>query len=196
MAEAIKSGRNGNTADVDDRNRLITFATTEDESVDFALLGSTFFISSGILELTSSNLSYLIYVKNNDIVDWVVREFITDIGPSTGAPGLALTTQFALAPTGGTLLSGTELLAANMNIGSPSQLAATINQGGEGFTATGGGLAPPALIVSDQVRSPFSAGPIIIPPGTAFAFGVTPAAGNTSMFVQFSTVLYRKLGVE
>lgn len=189
----IKSGDSGNTAEVDSSNRLQTFSTTQLDSVDASLRGDTFFITSGIINLTTDGQSFIIYIKNDDTVDWIVNEFTQSYGPSTGGAGGSLSNEFQVGPTGGDILSGTPTLAVNMNIGSPKQLAATILTGAEGDTATGGGSVPAGLIVKDQTLVPFTGGPIVIAAGTSFAFAVTPPTGNTSMDAQLDAIIYRKI---
>lgn len=189
----IKSGGSGNTADVDDENRLRTFSVSQDETVHASGEGDSYSITSGIVTLTSDSTSYFLYFKNNDTVDWVIDNTVRRYGPSTGAPGAPLESNIVLDPTGGTLIdSGTITTGLNLNIGSPNVLRGTVKVGGEGDTATGGIALPPSLIISDSSITDFAAGPIIIPPGSSAATGTTPATGNTSMKLQYNIILYRQ----
>lgn len=190
----IKSGDSGDTAKVDSENRLHTFAVTQDEPVNASNNGDTFFITSGIINLTSTTISHVFFMKNSDTVDWIIDSVITKIGPSTGAPGLALTTTFSSGATGGTLISGGAAITPNnLNLGSPKTLTGTFLAGVEGSTISGGGSGAAGLVPSDQLVQAFTSGPLIIAPGTSMVAGVTPSAGNTSMDVQFDIVLYRNM---
>lgn len=189
----IKAGSSGNTAEVDSQGRVQTFSTVEEEAVDSSINGNTFFIGSGLIDLITAGQSFLLYVKNDDTVDWIVDSFSTAVGPSTGAPGLDIRTQFVVGATGGTLLSGTDGVAVNLNLGDPKGLEATIKTGAEGSTVTGGGSLSPGIIVSDQITTASETGPIVITPGTSVAFGITPATGNTAMTARFNAVIYRKV---
>ena len=188
----ISDGADGFTAKVDELRRLTTFATIQADSTAASLNGDTFFISHPVINLTSDAESYVIYVENIDTVDWVVNEFATDYGPSTGGIGDFLT-RFVSNPTGGTLIdSGSDAFAANMNLAQPQTLSGTFKYGAEGSTITGGTNVPQGLVVSDTRAGRFTGGPIVIGPGTKFALSVTPPTGNTDMNVQVSIILHRE----
>ena len=191
MSTVIKSGDTGKTANVDSRNRLETLATSSDISVDAAQQGEAFFLTTSVLELTSASESGLFYMKNTDSIDWVLRDFNAVITQSTGAADLPLLTRFTIGPTGGTLLSGTAIIPANLNLGSSKSLAGTFAKGGEGFTVTGGVQVPQNMYLPDRNNLAVSANPIIIAPGTSFSFSLTPGTGNTSVKVVFNVTLYR-----
>ena len=194
MTTVIKSGSSGNTADVDSFNRIQTFSVTESDKVFSSLSGETFFISSKNIELTSANMSFLVYIQNTDTTDWIVTDLNQSYSLSTGGPGGFVQNQFHLDPTGGTLLSGgTPSGALNMNTGSSKTLTANIITGSEGATATGGVEVPKGMIHRDQSRILFAGGPIVIARGTSMAFGVQPPAGNTSMQAKVDFIIYRKV---
>jgi len=187
----IKSGKDGNTAIVDDSGRLTTKAVTQSESIERAKAGEAFLIIHELITLTSDNESVVFYAKNNDIVDWILESVTVTFGKSTDGDGGDFQTQVTLAPTGGTILNGDDGVAVNLNIGAANILPATIKSGSEGATATGGVSFFPALITNDQATFPFSTGPIVFPPGTSISFSVTPPTGNTSMNVKVNALAYR-----
>lgn len=193
MSQVIKSGKTGNTADVDDEGRLLTKSVSEDISVDSALKGAAFFLTTGVIDLTSSNESQIIYVKNNDTVDWVVRDFNTVVNQSVGAPDLEVMTRFTISPTGGTIVSGANFIPANLNLGDSKSLAGVFKVGGEGFTVSGGISVPQNMYLPNRNNPAASANPIIVAPGTGFAFAIEPATGNTSLKVVFNATVYRDM---
>jgi len=191
MTVVIKSGDNGNTAKVSVDGKLKTSAVSQSSSIDSAIKGDTFFIGPGIVELTDDGLSELLYVKNDDFLDWIIDTIDSTFGQSTGAAGKDFTTTFTINPTGGTLITaGTPSAGLQTNLGSAKPLAATIMVGAQGSTITGG-TAVEEIVPNDSFQQIFRAGPIVITPGSSFSIGVTPAVGNTSIKTDISVILYR-----
>ncbi len=193
MSHVIKSGRSGNTADVDGEGRLLTKSVSEDISVDSALKGQAFFLTSGVIELTSDTESQLIYVKNNDTVDWVLRDFNTVVNQSVGAPDIEIMTRFTINPTSGSILSGPDSIPANLNLGDSKSLAGIFKTGSEGSTVSGGISVPQNMYLPNRNNPAASANPIILAPGTSFAFSIEPATSNTSVKVVFNATVYRDM---
>ncbi len=189
----IKDGSGGNVAKVDDQKRLHTAAVSKSAVIDASINGETFFITTGNVNLTSGNESWLLYVKNDDTVQWVVESIEAAFGESTGGSG-DMFNQFNVGATEGTLIdSGADLPAINLNIGSPKRLAATIKLGAEGSTITNGINTPKTLIPEGSLIRMFSAGPVVIPPGASFAVAYTPPVGNTSQNTSVQIVIFRDI---
>ena len=193
MSGVIKSGRDGNVARVDDEERLLTFAVTQNENVHSAQKGNAFFITHSIVNLTSDNESVIFYCKNDDTRPWILEDIKVAFGKSTGGDGGDFTSRTIVAPSGGTIFNGSDGAAINMKVGDPTILQATIKTGGEGVTATGGASLFPSLVVGDQMVTPFIGGPIILPPATSFAYAITPPTGNTSVNIKLNMLAYRDL---
>jgi hypothetical protein len=189
----IVDGRSGSTAKVDKNNRLNTAAVSKDAVVEASINGDTFFITTGTVNLTTDTESWLLYVKNEDTVQWVVDSIAAAFGVSTGGSGDSFN-QFNVGATEGTLISaGVDLPAINLNIGSPKQLPSTIKLGGEGKTITNGINTPQTLEPEGLLSREFEAGPVVIPPGASFAIAYTPPAGNTSQNTSVQIVIFREL---
>lgn len=185
--QVIKSGRNGNTADVNDEGELLTYAITEQAIIRKALESQSYVVTSPIITLTSANLSYVLYLENTDTVPWIITDAFPRYGTSTGGSG-DFTTSTIVSPTGGTLLSaGTAFFAGNLNIARQIPLSGTFLYGAEGSTATG----TASTILIPQDRNITNPSPIIMEAGSSLATGVQPPAGNTSMRVQFFYLLIR-----
>lgn len=188
----IVDGRTGKTAEVDERNRLSTLAVSKTAAIDASLNGDTFFITTGSVNLTSDGESWLLYLKNEDIVPWVVASLAAVYGESTGGSGDAQN-QFNVGASEGTLISaGVDLPAINLNIGSPKQLAATVRGGGEGSALDNGINTPPTLVPAGMIIREFQAAPVVIPPGSAFAAAYKPPVGNTSQNTTVQIVIFRE----
>jgi hypothetical protein len=188
----IIDGRSGNAAKVDIVNRLHVDAVSRSSVVDASINGETFFITTGSVNLTTDSESWLLYAKNDDTVQWVVESIEAAFGASNGSGDSF--SQFNVGATEGTLISaGVDIPAINLNIGSPNQLPSTIKLGGEGSTITNGLNTPVTLIPEGSLIRMFSAGPVVIPPGTSFAIAYTPPSGNTGMNTSVQIVIFRDI---
>ncbi|MBV1929895.1 MAG: hypothetical protein KUG81_10350 [Gammaproteobacteria bacterium] len=186
----ISDGRTGNKAGVSDENRLLTASVSQPHAVASSLNGDTFFIETGLINLTSDTLSHLLYFKNTDGQSWGVESWSATFGATDGTGDVV--NIFTFAPTGGTLLdSGTDGVVANLNFGSAKQLGVVVKIGAEGSTLTGGAQTPDTLIPEGVSFREFPASPIIIPAGASIAAGFKPPPGNTSMNVSTQLVVYR-----
>lgn len=144
---------------------------------DFAVLaGDSFGISSGIVNLTGSTRTDLLYFKNEDNFDIVLNQFDIGIGASTG--GVNKDWQFVVISNPqdqGTLVN--PLFVVNNNVGSSKILNLTGATGTNGTTVTGG--IPFSILVAGE-GSVIRDQNVVIPPGGSFAVGFTPPSGNTS----------------
>lgn len=187
----IMDALTGRTARVNLDNQLETFAVTVEKVVRASADGATFFIGTGIINLTSDGKSWLLNVRNTDDVDWVVSTLTLDFGVTDGVGDSQI--EFSAGVTGGTLITaGTTIPAGNLNLGSAKLLNSEIKLGAEGSTVSGGGPELVTLIPEGVNTTIIDNGPIIIAPGTALAAAVTPPAGNTSMNVGIRIIVYRQ----
>ena len=187
----IKDGRTGQTAKVNDKSQLETFAVSVDQVVNSSINGDAFFITTGIVNLDTDGESWLLNIKNNESIDWVINSLTIDFGASDGTGDIHAA--FSSGATGGTLIdAGVAIPASNLNLGSAKELDADIKLGSDGSTVSGGLGSAAVLIPESSKTVPFISSPIIVGPGTALAVGVTPAAGNSSMDVQARVIIYRQ----
>lgn len=185
----IKSGKNGNTADVNDLGELLTLAVTQSLAIRKGLASETFLITTPIINLTSDALSYILWIRNADQVPWIVVDSFFRFGTSVNGSGDFYRTG-ALNPTGGTLLTaGTAFQASNLDLSNQIPLNGSFVYGAEGSTISGQLGEGQVLLPETPIREDST--PIIFRPGTSFAFGVKPPSGNTSMNVQFALEIVR-----
>ena len=84
----IKDGTGkGNAAKVDTTKRLNTRAVNNTTAVEALEDGRSFFVSTGIVTLTSDCASQLLYIKNCDARDMFILNLIQVFGASTGGTG-------------------------------------------------------------------------------------------------------------
>jgi len=192
MTEFIKDGTGtGQRAKVDGKNRLHSFSTIETGGTEAATEGDLYNINSGTINLSTSNKSALLYIKNTDTVSWVVNRVFYNAGVSTGGAGEFLA-EVAANPTLGTLISaGVDLPAFNLNFGSSKQLSADLKVGAEGSTVTDGVVRVGTIIPTSGTRVLISFDSIILESGSSLAVTITPQTGNTSMNIQVGLNLYR-----
>jgi len=193
MSGVIKSGKDGNTADVDDDNRLKTFAVTQTQEVSSARNEQAFLVTHPIVNLTDDAESFVFYLRNDDSVPWILEDIRATFGKSTGGEGLEFSSRTVVNPSGGSLLSGDDGAAINLKVGAPQILASTVKSGVQGATATGGSSLFPSIVISDQMTTTFIGGPVVLPPSTSFAYAVTPPTGNTSLNIKLNILVFRDL---
>lgn len=158
---------------------------------DFAVLNGDSFAAAGdIISLTTSTISYLLYIANDNTHDIVVSNFRASIGATTGGANDDWLFTIQINPIGGTLISlGTPTISVNNNLGSAKTLSITALTGIEGSTATGG--VPITQLT--QGKSDFMLGQkVVIPAGSSFAIGLTPPAGNTATTVTTGVTLIKQ----
>lgn len=194
MSFIIKDGYTGDTAAVDSKNRLVTTAVIETGGVSAALEGDLYNVNTETINLTSANASSILYIKNGNLVPWVVDRIFYNAGESTGGTGDFLAEVIA-NPTLGTLITaGTNITPHNLNFGSNKSLSATTKKGAEGSTVTDGVVRVSTIIPSAGTRVLISFDAIIMPAGSSLAVRITPQTGNTSMNIQAGINLHRFTG--
>jgi hypothetical protein len=186
----IKDGRSGRSAGVNEKNQIESFATSRAELTDSLLNGDAFIITTPAINLTTDNLSAILYLENTNSATWIMNRFFVNIGPSN----VSGEHQFQLLANadGGTLVSaGTDFPAANLNFGSAKTLDAIIKHGAEGSTATDAQTIIDSIVPATGARTALIGDNFIIPPGTNAVVTVTPPTGNTSMNAQVGFLLHR-----
>lgn len=192
MSEFIKDGTgSGHRAKVDSKNRVAARSVTETGSTTAALVGDLYNINTETISLTSSGASSLLYIKNTNLVPWVVDRIFYNAGVSTGGSGDFLAEVIA-NPTTGTLISaGTAITPHNLNFGSTKSLTAITLKGAEGSTITDGTVRVSTIIPASGTRVLISFDAIILEAGSSLAIKITPQTGNTAMNIQVGLNLHR-----
>lgn len=192
MSDYLQDGTgSGYRAAVDSGNRLQTFATVETGGTEAAVKGDNYNANSGNINLTTSNPSSLLYMKNVSGFDWIVNRIFYNTGASTGGSGDFYVDVIA-NPTQGTLISGgTAHPVYNLNFGSPKELEAISLIGSDSSTITDGEVRVSTIFSSAGTRALIGFDSIIIPDGSSIAIKLTPQQGNTSMNVQVGLNVYK-----
>ena len=195
MAQIIKDGTgSGDTAKVDNNNRLTTFGTNQTTAISAMKNESRFITATSVINLTTANESTIFYLKTNENSDLLFCEFRLSIGPSVDACcalilGDVATLTVYVNPTGGTLICNAVIaITANKNVGAQKTVCVTAFQGVEGDTLTGQLLKVEELHqvgINHVDNSPF-----MLQKGGIIAFGIIPPAGNAGMKVTTSSTFY------
>lgn len=166
----------GNKLKVDNKNRAHTRAVTTDIQLDAARIGDSYQIGSGVLTLTNTTETPLIYFKNNEDEDVILTGINITSNKMTNSSCCVFLAKIYLESTG--IACGTTQEALNNNFGSSQTLCADVTAGGTGSTLTGGTASGAFYIpVNTFFNTDIS---WVIPKGTTIAITATPASGNTS----------------
>ena len=182
----------GYLAKVDSLNRIRTFSITEPDVDAASELGNSYNFNTGIINLTSANKSAVFYIKNNGDNPLVFPTLFYLLGNSTGGTGDVLITVLR-NPSAGTIISGAtdmEMNGVNRNFGSSKGLTVDAYKGQEGSTFTDGEKVVESIFNQSPTRAAISVGAIVLPKGSSIGIDITPAAGNTSLDVEFAAAAY------
>jgi len=185
----------GNSASVDNKNRLGISGMTDSSFVTASHEGKGFFIHSGKITLTSANKSMIIYAKNTSDEDIVISRTTIHLGASTGGSGNA-EYRVAINPSSGTVLTGTDgvdyntLIPFNNNLGKQSSdpFPGTARAGVEGTTAISLFGEVTGLLIAPGIYNLDST--ISLPKGASVATLIVPPTGNTNMEVVIDYLVY------
>jgi hypothetical protein len=111
-------------------------STVEDESV---AVGDGYNINTGLISLTTSTASGVLYIKNNESKNLIIKTVVPFVG-SAGTTTESTIMTVIKNPTTGTLISGASAVDMNENrdFGSPNSLTVDAYKGAEGNTVTDG----------------------------------------------------------
>ncbi len=162
----IQSGSNGNVAEVDDENRLLTFAViqTEDKHANTEGRYWSIFINPTVVT-PGSNFFYLTNTGTKDL-------FITDVRISSSAANVLLYKKVTGVAAGGAAAEVT-----NRKLGDPKVPNATIQEGAAitGLTDDGTLFFEETDTGGDPRKTLKTTSTIIIPQGQAIAFDASAA---------------------
>lgn len=122
------------------RGQIKAFSVSETEAQEATELGDGYNINTGVIGLTSSTESGVLYFKNGESRRFIVEAIDVGIGSAGTVTDVSQIT-LVKNPTGGTLISNATAADINENrsFGSSNTLASSLAyKGAEGNTVTGG----------------------------------------------------------
>lgn len=195
MVDSIKDGTGtGNLAKVDSRNRVHAKSVSISEEFDANNLGDAYNINTGVVSLTDSVDTPMLYIKNNETEDLIIVAVVIGLGISTGGDATDwIKGTFIRNPTAGTIVSSPVdvEIKSNRNYGSSNTLTADTYKGATGKTMTdgedhilvqlGGGNSRSFIAINEE-----------LPTGTSFGVKIDPLASNTAMDCYVAVICYLK----
>lgn len=172
-------------------NRAEVQAIILDQEDDAIAKGEGYQITSGSVTFTGSSSSVILYVKNNDDIDFILDRAVLVLGTSSGATSMEdWTFQVLRNPSeSGTIISNAVNAGiSNSNHGSANTPNATTYRGVEGDTISDGTGAP-LPIQQQSNRTVFPLGRRL-PKGSSIAFRITPPASNVNVKAVLVTHFY------
>jgi len=167
----------GFKAKVDSANRVLTRAVSLTEQNNQTRLGRSYNIGTGVVTLTNSADSGVLYFKNNEADDILITGINISSTSATGSASKVMLVKTYQKATG--LSAGSTVMALNSNYGSSRDLTADIKVGQTNATVTNG--TPVGAFHIPLETFFYTAVSWIIPKGTTIAVSVTPPTSNTSL---------------
>lgn len=153
---------NGSKARVDANNQLHVFAVTEDEQNSAAEHGQLYNINSGLVALTGTSDSAVIYFKNNESSvngesNFIITSIIFGLYTRSATVTNAATATLIRNPTAGTIVSDANVapMISNSNFGSSNTLDSLVYSAtGTGKTFTDGSDHAMVLLSEGRTAAP------------------------------------------
>ncbi len=183
----------GSKAQVDANNDLHITGTTETDGQLATEKSDSYNVNSGLVTITSVDEQGILYLKNNETRDLIIRSIVLILGPSTNGSATDTTrVRMYKNPTAGTLISEANAAdtVSNRNYGSSNTLTADAYKGDASATVTDGSVHIESLI-SPGSRAVFSIDEILTK-GDSIAVTVEANDSNTSMKVMAALVCHLK----
>lgn len=196
MAETIKDGRgDGYQSRVTPNHQLRTVSVTLTEVQDASAKGNSYNINTGLIGLTSTTESGVLYLKNeeapingeSDIVIDAIAIGIDSLGTTAGMSHITLVRN----PTSVSFSTAVDM-NQNRNFGSSNSLDSTVYKGAEGATVTGGDDI--ALFFQNAGTRGYYSVDMELPKGSSIALKIDTqtTAGTTNVYAAF--ICHRKDG--
>lgn len=183
MPDTIKDGSTGNTVKINARNQLYTKSTIISNTYESTKDGNGYNINTGIINLTNSVETPILYIKNNETKNLQIMAIIVGTWESRGGSGFDGVPKLTVIrnPNGGTIITSTPTdidVISNRNFGSNNMLNFLAYKGSTGDTMTGGeehiilqmGVSGRTVVNINEV----------IPQGASIGVKYTPQLSNIS----------------
>jgi hypothetical protein len=190
MATIIKDGASGNTAVVDNNNRLHTSSITQSAGFAANREGNAYNINSGEITLTNAADTPVLYVKNTGTLDLHVEAIAVGVGPTTGGTGGIPKVTIIRNPTAGTIISSpTDAdIISNRNYGSNNSFPGLAYKGATGSTMTDG--TDHIILYQTSSGRLFANIDEVLPTGSSIGIKFDPQASNTSQTIYAALICY------
>ena len=190
MTDMIKDGTGqGYLVQVDSDNKIQTRSINETAELDANENGDAYNLNTGVVNLTDTSETTLIYLKNNETRDFVITAVAIGVWGSANGDGEDMIATFIRNPTTGDIISGSDVdINSNRNYGSQNSLTADVKKGASGDTKVNGDNH--ILVRIGESSRSFIGINEIIPQGASFAVNITPPTGNDGMNCYVAVIGY------
>lgn len=192
MPDTIIDGLSSVAVGVNANNMMLTKAVTVAAEIEANAKGDAYNINTGIITLTDSVDTPVLYLKNNEAQDLVIVALAIGLGPDTGGSSSDWVKGTVIRnPSAGTIVSDATSvdINSNRNYGSSNTLTADAYKGATGSTMTDGTDHLFLQLGSGGSRA-FITLNEILKKGTAIGVKIDPRASNTSMDVYVAAICY------
>jgi len=175
---------------VDANNRLHTQSVTTPQNDQANTKGNAYNINTGIITLTNDTATPVIYLKNNEDLNYHLQFIAVALGPTTGGDSSMTQIKLIKNPTTGTIISGATAvdIISNRNFGSSGELNVDCYKGATNLTFTDGDDYLLYFLQDDNRL--FASTDTVIPNSKTVGVTIQPPAGNTSMELYVAFVGY------
>ena len=178
----------GYSAEVDADNKFHVLATTRSENELATIDGESFNINTGVMTITGTLSSALLYLKNNETRGIHVEALAVGIISSNSSTSAVTTV--VRNPTSGDIIGGASAvdIESNRNFGSSKTLDVDAYKGAAANTFNDG---DDSLIFQHNPSSRlFATIDLYIPQGKSIGIKVLPPGGNSSMEIYIAVVCH------
>ena len=172
----------GKLARIGSDNYIRTRAVIETEQKAQALIGKSYQIGSGVINITSASESAVLWAKNNEDANLMLTGVNITSKAFTGSSDVVSLAKVYLNGTG--LSGGTSTSALNNNFGSSRSLSASIQYGGNAQTVTGGTAVGAFYIPINTFFNTDIAW--VLPKGVSVGVSFTAGSGTTSWLMSIT----------
>ena len=188
MPNTIRDGKGrGYQAAVNSKNQLSTRATAVEQRLKSAIDGHYYETTSGVVTLTDTAETGIIYLKNDTTIPnyvLVIDRVFYDTWTSTGGSGADGTLRYYKNPT---VTGGTDIVPTNTSFSAIAGASGTFKKS---VTSIDTGTVWWSAYLTDKSSTALEEGRIVLQSGYSFAISVAAPTGNTSMKVAINVAFY------
>jgi hypothetical protein len=191
MPDMLRDGNGtGYLAKVNGNNRLYVQSVSISEDEQATKIGNSYNINTGVITLTDSVDTPIMYVKNNEAQSLHITAIAVGVSPSTGGSGGINKITVTRNPTAGTIVSNATAvdINSNRNFGNASTLDVTAYKGATGNTMTDG--EDHLILFQTSNGRLFATIDEIIPKGSSLGIKFDPVPSNTSIDVYAALICH------
>lgn len=191
MTTLVDGTGGGSRINIDQNNRMHVHAIDTPEAWRANEQGDAYNINTGVITLTDSVDTPVLYLKNNETRDLRIAAIAVGLGPSTDGSGGIPKITVVRNPTVGTIITSTPTdvdVNSNRNYGSAKTLSVDAYKGATGDTMTNG--EDHILFFQGAGGRLFATIDELLPKGASIGIKIDPQPSNSSMDVYCALICH------